>query len=60
MKKEEIETLKSTDFLKKNNYINRFDDVKSVKICGENDKKVFVSIVMPIYDHPLRCLKNAI
>ena len=60
MKKEELETLKSTDFLKKNNYINRFDDVKSVKICGENDKKVFVSIVMPIYDHPLRCLKNAI
>lgn len=55
----DIEEIKNRDFLKFYNHINRFDNINSHKIYGEN-KKTFVSILMPIYNHPVICLKNAI
>lgn len=61
IKREDIEELKKRDFLEKRDYYNKYAGVKSYKLFGEYRKSdPLVTIVMPIYNHPLECVERAL
>lgn len=60
LEKKELNEIKKRDFLKYKNFYNIHQNVKSVKCIGSNNKTPFVTIVMPIYKHPVELLKRAV
>ena len=51
--KEDLIEIKERDFLKNTNHYHDFDNVKTELVYGfPNQDKVFLTIIIPIYDHP--------
>lgn len=53
--------IRNRDFLKNINHYDEFHDVKTELIFGKpNVEKVFLSIIIPIYDHPFNLIFRSI
>lgn len=56
-----IEEVKTRDFFKNVNHFRDFDDIKSNLVLGnESSDDVFLTIIIPVYDHPIRFISRAI
>lgn len=61
IKREDIDEVKSRNFLEKKDYFIKYASVKSYKLFGEYRKKdPLVTIVMPIFNHPLKSFERAL
>lgn len=57
----DIQEVKNRDFLKNVDHYHDFDDIKTDLILGvPNSEKVFLTIVVPLYDHPFELVFRAI
>lgn len=59
--RKDIEEVRNRDFLKKANHYRYLDDIKTHQILGSRlPYKSFLSIVVPVYNHPIEFIKRAI
>lgn len=59
--RKDIEEIRNRDFLKIVNHYRDFDDVKTNQVFGTRlVEKVFLSIIVPVYNHPIEFIKRAI
>lgn len=57
----DLHEVKNRDFLKNQDHYHDFDDIKTNLLFGvPNKEKVFLTIVVPIYDHPFELIFRAI
>lgn len=57
---EDIEEIKSRDFLENKNYYRKYDEIETKYIFGKRVRNPFLTIIMPVYDHPYNLMKRAI
>lgn len=58
--KKDLEEVRSRDFLKIVNHYHDFDNTETKLILGENQKNIFLTIILPVYDHPQEFIRRAI
>lgn len=57
----DLNEIKNRDFLKNTNHFNEYSEIKTELIYGiPNVDKVFLSIIIPIYDHPFELIFRSI
>lgn len=62
IEREALKEIRERDFLEKKDYFQNHKNIRSELRFGSQDKlnSPLVTIVMPIYRHPVRCLKRAL
>lgn len=56
-----VQEIRSRDFLENINYFDYFNDIETKLILGSwPEEKVFLSIILPVYDHPQEFIRRAI
>ena len=56
-----VQEIRSRDFLENINYFDYFKDIETKLILGSwPQEKVFLSIILPVYDHPQEFIRRAI
>ena len=57
----DINEIRNKDFLKNKDHFRDFDDVETDLLFGRISKdKLFLSIIVPVYDHPIELILRAI
>lgn len=60
IEQKDIEEIKSRDFLKDVNHYKRFDNIKTNYRFGKRVENPFLTIIIPVYDHPIELMKRAL
>lgn len=56
-----VSEIKNRDFLENPSYYDYYDDIETKLILGSwPEEKVFLSIILPVYDHPQEFIRRAI
>lgn len=61
IKQEDLYEVRKRDFLKKIDHFHDLDEIETKRIFGAHyDKEVFLTIILPVYDHPEEFIKRAL
>lgn len=61
IEEKDLQEVRNRDFLKKTNHFHDFNDIETKLVFGSHYKEeVFLTIILPVYDHPEEFIKRAL
>lgn len=56
----DLEEIRKRDFLEIKNHYREFDDVETKLVFGKRMNNAFLTVIIPVYDHPFELMKRAV